>query len=114
MKVGDLELVEVVLRAAVFPVVSCYGAAVVDGGTDSGVMRALGQAHAHADSRFPLIGVAVERMVDIPGQPEPAVAESAVIEPHHTHIVLVPGISWGDESPWLHDVASVIADASAR
>jgi hypothetical protein len=33
----------------------------------------------------------------------------AELEPHHTHVVLVPGDSWGDESPWLSEVATVVA-----
>jgi hypothetical protein len=69
------------------------GAAVVDGGTDAGVMRLMGQARNKRKASFPLIGVAAIgtlRGADSPG-----------LEPNHTHQLLVPGDHWGDESSWL-------------
>ena len=39
----------------------------------------------------------------------PAGPDAAVLEPHHTQFVLVPGTDWGDESPWLADVADALA-----
>ena len=44
-----------------------WGAAIVDGGTDSGVMRVVGQARAAAGAAFPLVGVAAEGTVMLPG-----------------------------------------------
>jgi hypothetical protein len=32
-----------------------------------------------------------------------------VLEPHHTHFLLVPGDRWGDESPWIARVATLLA-----
>jgi hypothetical protein len=32
------------------------------------------------------------------------------IEQHHSHVLVVPGADWGDESPWLSRVASVLSD----
>ena len=40
----------------------------------------------------------------------PSAENAAEPEPHHTHLVLVPGTSWGDESPWLTHVADALAD----
>lgn len=82
--------------------------AVVDGGTDSGMMRAMGQARQALAARFPLIGVAAEGTVIISADPQLA-GDLAPLEPNHTHTVLVPGRSWGDESPWLSNVASVLS-----
>ncbi|CCH33422.1 hypothetical protein ABZ816_18120 [Actinosynnema sp. NPDC047251] len=82
--------------ADLVPVLDALGAAVVDGGTDSGAMRAIGRARARRHGRFPLIGVVAE------GVP-------AVVEPHHTAIVRVPGERWGDESPWLASIATEVA-----
>jgi hypothetical protein len=82
------------------------GAAVVDGGTDEGVMRLLGEARARAGS-FPLIGVAVESLAV--GPEATPHGEQALLEPNHTHVILVPGKRWGDEVPWLADVAHVLA-----
>jgi hypothetical protein len=32
-----------------------------------------------------------------------------VLQPHHTHFLLVPGDHWGDESPWIARVATLLA-----
>jgi TRPM family ion channel len=89
------------------PALGRWGAAVVDGGTDSGVMQVMGQARAATGGSFPLIGVAAERTVTLPGT-FPADG-TARLEPHHTHVILVPGDTWGDESPWLSSVATALA-----
>jgi hypothetical protein len=98
------------LARAVGPVIRAlgdWGAAVVDGGTDSGVMRVIGQAYNTAGASFPLVGVAAEGTVIIPGaRPAP---DAGPLDPHHTQVLLVPGDSWGDESPWLSRVATAIA-----
>jgi len=90
------------------PVAVAWNAAVVDGGTDSGVMQLLGQALRTAGASCPLVGVAVDEKVIVPGDASEAGTRRA-LEPHHTHFVLVPGSSWGDESPWLARVATEIA-----
>jgi SLOG in TRPM, prokaryote len=82
------------------------GAVVVDGGTDEGVMRLLGQARARGRS-FPLIGVVVASLAVEPDATP--TGDQAVLEPNHTHVVLVPGRRWGDEVPWLAGVAGVLA-----
>jgi SLOG in TRPM, prokaryote len=96
------------LRRHLVPALDEWGVVVVDGGTDSGLMRSLGLARAEAGAAFQLVGVAAQGTVvragDVSGAPH--VAE---LEPHHTHAVLVPGDSWGDESPWVSAVAAAIA-----
>ncbi|MFC3453337.1 hypothetical protein [Amycolatopsis speibonae] len=99
MSEAHRETSDAVLREVVIPFVAAAGIAVVDGGTDAGVMRALGLARAALRAEFPLVGVAAQGTLG-----------SAVLEPHHTHLVSVPGEKWGDESPWLFDVAGVIAN----
>jgi hypothetical protein len=85
------------------------GAVVVDGGTDEGVMRLLGQARARGRS-FPLIGVVVASLA---AEPEATPSrEQANLEPNHTHAVLVPGEKWGDEVIWIARVADVLAGAA--
>jgi SLOG in TRPM, prokaryote len=97
---------------ALLPVAVAWQAVVVDGGTDSGVMQLLGRARAAAGASFPLVGVAADQMVILPGDgAEPA--DRAPLETHHSGFVLVPGSSWGDESPWLSWVATEIAAGAA-
>jgi hypothetical protein len=102
----DRTPVERMLRRAVFPLVRRLDAAVVDGGTDSGVMRAAGRARTAYDGKFPLVGVVARGTVAAPGS---AGEDAEVLEPFHTHVLLVPGSDWGDESPWLVDVAAALA-----
>ena len=83
-------------------------ALVADGGTNSGVMQLLGRARAEAGASFPLVGVAVENKVILP-EDDTEPADRAPLEANHSHFVLVPGSSWGDESPWLAWVATEIA-----
>jgi len=87
------------------PLVQATGACVVDGGTDAGIMRLMGQARSKTGATFPLVGVAAIGTVILPNV-RPVSAEAARLEPHHTHFVLVPGKEWGDESPWIAQVAN--------
>jgi SLOG in TRPM, prokaryote len=80
------------------------GAVIVDGGTDSGVMRLIGRA---AGGRVPLVGVVVRALAGLPDRP--LEGRQAPLEPHHSHFVLVPGSSWGDEAPWISRLAGAIA-----
>ncbi len=85
-------------------------AAIVDGGTDSGVMAAIGQARNKGRHKFPLVGVAVESLVNWPGEPTDRSAGQDVF--HWKRIT--PTLSsfladWGDESKSLADVGTAIA-----
>jgi hypothetical protein len=97
------------LTAHVIPLVDEMSVTIVDGGTDAGVMRLIGQARAATNGSFQLVGVAAAGTVRVPDAPEPPSNDAADLEPNHTHIVLVPGDSWGDETPWLSAVAATIA-----
>jgi hypothetical protein len=88
-----------------------FRAAVIDGGTDTGVMRLMGRARAESPREFPLVGVVASALAALPGQP--AHPDAAELEPNHTHFVLVPGENWGDEGPWLARLGEMIGDRSA-
>jgi SLOG in TRPM, prokaryote len=105
----DLRSVADVLRDAVVPVVERHAAIVVDGGTDSGVMRLIGRARSAAGAGFPLVGVAAAGTVVVPGSDGPTLPDAAPLEPHHTLFFLVPGEEWGKEAPWISDIASLVA-----
>ncbi len=53
-------------RDRLAPLLDQLGAAVVDGGTDAGVMALMGQARRAAGARFPLLGVAARGTVRLP------------------------------------------------
>jgi hypothetical protein len=109
MDENHLQLVDEVFRLAVIPIVEDCGGAVVDGGTDAGIMGVIGRARSASGAGFPLVGVAAEGTVAVPDGAQPNRGDTAALEPHHTHVILVPGRCWGDESPWLAAVASAIA-----
>lgn len=90
------------------PLAQELGVAVVDGGTDAGIMRFMGQARTQSGGTFPLIGVAALGTVIVPNVPAPS-SDAAPLEPNHTHFILVPGTNWGDESPWLAYIATVLS-----
>ena len=90
------------------PLAQELGVAVVDGGTDAGIMRFMGQARTQCGGTFPLIGVAALGTVIVPNFPAPC-SDAAPLEPNHTHFILVPGTNWGDESPWLAYIANVLS-----
>ena len=75
-------------------------------------MRLLGETRSTLGAAFPLVGVAAAGTVAIPGRPAPADAD-AVLEPHHTHFVLVPGNQWGAEAPWIAQTATALAGGAS-
>jgi TRPM family ion channel len=109
---GDAEVEQLrpLFADVVAPVVQRVGGLVLDGGTDTGVMRLIGRARAERAATFPLVGVVVHDLAALGG--EPARWEAAELEPHHTHFVLVPGSGWGDEAGWLARLGSEVARGS--
>ena len=89
------------------------GAIVVTGGTTAGMMAAIGQVRKQGGFRFPLLGVAVKKLValsSIPTRPGFLSQDTGdKLEPYHTHFLWVPGSEWGDESSWIALVATVLA-----
>lgn len=91
------------------PLAEETGAYVVDGGTDAGVMQLMGEARLAINGTFPLVGVAAIGTVILPNIKN-SFTDAAPLEPNHSHFVLVPGGNWGDESPWIAEVATVLSE----
>ena len=77
------------------------GTAIVDGGTDSGVMQLIGEARATTGASFPLIGVAPAGAFERPTR------DGSPIQPARDHslILRVPGEHFGEETAWLFAAA---------
>jgi len=105
---AGLELLRSLCVEGLVPAIIATGAAVIDGGTDTGIMQLMGQARATAGEAFPLIGVAPGGKVTLPGESDP-IHKRTPLEPHHTHFVLIPGSHFGDESPWLFHLAQALS-----
>ena len=101
----DLEAARRVLARSLVPVVELLDGVIVDGGTDAGVMRAVGAAREELAATLPLVGVVVRRLLDLGTD---AADDAAPPEPRHTHFVLVPGEDWGDETAWIAAIASAL------
>ncbi len=93
------------------PLAQKWEANVVDGGTNSGVMSLMGQARASINGTFALVGVVPIGLAVLPDEDSSLLADGC-LEPNHTHFILVPGQNWGDESPWLANIATELAGQS--
>ena len=76
--------------------------AVIDGGSQAGVMLEMGNQRKRKKYSFPLIGVVHESLLS-------RRAAESILDPNHTHFLLVPGTRWGDESSWISKIATAIA-----
>jgi len=108
MNPDELDRLNPLFIEVLVPFAEARGIAIVDGGTDSGVMKLMGQARRMLDGTFPLIGVAATGTISPPGSSSTH-NDSAFLEQHHSHFVLVPGSRWGSETPWIARVAKIIA-----
>ena len=79
-------------------------AVIIDGGTQSGVMRLIGEGVAGRGYQSSLVGVAPAALITWPGE----AAAGVPLEPHHSHFVLVEGNAWGDETPTMYDLARLL------
>jgi hypothetical protein len=108
MSEADFVRIQSLFIEVLAPIAQRLGAYIVDGGTDAGVMQLIGNARHQINAQFPLIGVAPTGKVILPNQTE-STDDAALLEPHHTHFILIPGHNWGDESAWIVQVATMLA-----
>jgi len=84
------------------------GIALIDGGTQAGVMRMMGEGRAAVGGNAPLIGVCPEALVSWPGGPTGK--DRVPLEPHHTHFVLTDGDHWGAETETMFALAAALSN----
>ena len=80
-------------------------AIVIDGGTQAGVMAMMGEALAKAGRTVPYIGVLPAHAEVEPGGPR---AED-LLEPHHSHFVLIENDEWGSEIKTMSNLATYLS-----
>jgi predicted Rossmann-fold nucleotide-binding protein len=104
-----LQAIEVIAKVA-----EVLDAAIICGGTDIGVMAAIGKSRGRNGYQFPLIGIAPEGIVTWPEGPKNSMLilpgnERVQLETHHSHFIVVPGNEFGDETKWIVRAATMIA-----
>ena len=107
---GDAEMqhTQALVRDGIARFAADHGITVVDGGTDAGIMKMMGQARHHFKGVFPLVGCAPMEKVIYPGGPAREDNEATPLESHHSHFVLVDGDYWGVESDMIVGVARAL------
>lgn len=108
MSPSDYQACKPLFESSLAPIADRSHSVVVDGGTDAGVMRLMGRARASTRSSFPLVGVVPTGSVASSADEEDP--SKAALEPNHSHVALVPGRHFGDESTWLAQLASAVAN----
>jgi hypothetical protein len=95
------------------PTAARLGAAIIDGGTQAGVMAIMGQGVADRGRKSVLLGVAPAGKVAYPGsQSEGSVGDSIPLDPNHSHFVLVESNEWGGETDVMFQLAQALAEAT--
>ena len=89
-------------------------ATVICGGTDLGIMALIGQYKADMHYSFNLIGVTVRDIVTWRKGPKSKKflwwgRERWPLAQGYTHFILVPGKNFGDESPWIVELATLLS-----
>ena len=112
----DEQQVEVTRRAieTISRTAEDMSAVVICGGTDMGIMAEIGQIRSRKGYKFPLVGITPEELVTWPGGPRSTKflwlgKQRWQLESHYSHFILVPGSQFGDESPWIVDIATILS-----
>lgn len=108
MTPANMLSLQTLFTQALAPALQAMDGALIDGGTDFGVMALMGRARAEIGGSFPLIGLAAAGTVTWPGHPGER-ADAAPLEPNHSGFLFVPGSDWGDESAWIAQAATAVA-----
>jgi hypothetical protein len=102
------------LRLGVVPLMASMGGIVMTGGTDSGVMRSVGNVFGETGQECKLIGVAPKGKIIRGAHTEEDVKHERVRPaPNHNDIVLVPGDDWGCELDVLIDLTERLSEKSS-
>ena len=99
MSDDDLKRIRDFFKDQLFPFAEKMNAVIVDGGTDSGVMSAVGLARKALSSEVPAVGIYARNIKGV----------SEMLEPNHSHFISCPGSDWGDESEYIAAAADVLS-----
>lgn len=100
MEIELIDPVRAFLVAGLAPFAQARRILVVDGGTQIGVPRVMGEAREHIRGTYPLLGVVPHRCVTYPGGPA-LDGERIPLNRSHSHFIFVEGDEFGVESELL-------------
>jgi len=100
MEIELIGPVRAFLIAGLAPLAQTRHVLIVDGGTQIGVPRVMGDARDHIKGTYPLLGVVPHRRVVYPGGPV-LDGERIPLNPSHSHFIFVEGDEFGVESELL-------------
>jgi hypothetical protein len=103
----DAGLIRAIVEEAIVDFAQEHGLAVIDGGTQAGVMQLLGEARQRRRATFPLIGVAPHPMVFYPNSPHKQ--GEVALQAGHSHFVLMQRGGWGHESQMIINLMRAIS-----
>jgi hypothetical protein len=85
---------------------------IIDGGTEFGVMKLMGQKVAEIQFKPPqILGIAPSGKVTYPEGEVKEIAENrASLDPNHSHFVLVQGNQWGDETDKMFEIIGSLSE----
>lgn len=107
MSEDDIAATTQVIEAGLATFAEARHITIIDGGTNAGVMRMMGQARQKYHLSFPLIGVAPRLKVEYPLFPNQR--SEARLEAGHSHFVLIDYGGWGHESQAIVDLTRTIS-----
>ncbi|MBN1678885.1 MAG: hypothetical protein JW966_01250 [Anaerolineae bacterium] len=100
MTPAQIDAVRRFLTAGLAPFAEERRILVIDGGTRSGAMLAMGDARQAVSGTYPLLGVVPHKFVGYPGGPA-LDSGRFPLDPSHSHFLLVSGDQFGVESELL-------------
>lgn len=106
MESEEMKITRTIIDEGIVPYAEQHRMAVVDGGTDSGVMKLMGDARTQQQATFPLIGVAPINLVKFEGHDNP---NGYNLDPGHSHFVFTPEGDWGDETDMIMALTQALA-----
>jgi hypothetical protein len=108
MTAGELVKTKELFDNVLVPYADLHQIAIMDGGTDAGVMQAIGDARSNHNATFPLIGIVIEKGIGATIL-ENGQFPSSILEPNHTHFILTPGENWDDTASWISAAAGAFS-----
>lgn len=93
------------------PVAISMRALIIDGGTQVGVMKMIGEAVSEQRQRIILLGVSAEGRVIYPGKPVEADGQAGTqLDPNHSHFILVETNDRGGETETMYGLAGLLSN----